>query len=343
MKKNNNKKMLILGIFFAFVLILGGCFNKVNLNKISKKLSTYDIQLEYSSNNTVNATQTLNYLNNTGTTLNDIKFHLYATAFSEDATNKPVSTLNQNTAYPNGVNYGIYLVTKVMYNNSEIVPVYENTDKDILAIQNIELKKNKNVNIYFEYTFTLPNVNHRYGYGENAVNLANFYPIACVYENGWDTSGYHSNGDPFYSDTANYNVSITYPSTYKVAHSGYEVSTQNIDDTKIKTTAKALVVRDFALVLSEKFEVIQDTVNDILVKYFYYDDENAEYSLSTACLALSTFSNMFGNYPYTTFNAVQTNFVHGGMEYPNLIYISDAIDSLENYQNVIIHETAHQW
>jgi aminopeptidase N len=43
------------------------------------------------------------------------------------------------------------------------------------------------------------------------------------------------------------------------------------------------------------------------------------------------------------FNVVETNFVHGGMEYPNLVYISDAIDSVEDYQNVIIHETAHQW
>jgi aminopeptidase N len=31
------------------------------------------------------------------------------------------------------------------------------------------------------------------------------------------------------------------------------------------------------------------------------------------------------------------------MEYPNLVYISDAISNVQDYQNTIIHETAHQW
>ena len=65
--------------------------------------------------------------------------------------------------------------------------------------------------------------------------------------------------------------------------------------------------------------------------------------MSTACLAISTFNRIFGKYPYSTYSVVETNFVHGGMEYPNLVYISDAIGSIEDYQNTIIHETAHQW
>ena len=40
---------------------------------------------------------------------------------------------------------------------------------------------------------------------------------------------------------------------------------------------------------------------------------------------------------------VETNFVHGGMEYPNLVYISDAVTDYLDYKNVIIHEIAHQW
>ena len=43
------------------------------------------------------------------------------------------------------------------------------------------------------------------------------------------------------------------------------------------------------------------------------------------------------------FSIVETNFVHGGMEYPNLVMISNEIESQDDYLNVIIHETAHQW
>lgn len=341
------KILKIVAISFCILFItpiLSACSNKINIDKIAKTLSVYDINLEYNDNNHIVATQNVSYINKTGTTLNNIKFHLYATAFCEGATNKPVSSLNENSAYPNGISYGTFEITKVLVNNKEITETYENEDKDILVVNNIDLKNNKKVNIYFEYNFKLPNINHRYGYGENTVNIANFYPIVCAFhENSWDTSSYHSNGDPFYSECSNYNVTITHPTDYVVAHTGVETKIENVAENKTKLYTSAKVVRDYALVLSKKFEVIEDKVDDVLVKYFYYDDESPSYSLNTAVTAIKTFSNMFGKYPYSTFNVVETNFVHGGMEYPNLVYISDAIDSVEDYQNVIIHETAHQW
>ena len=58
--------------------------------------------------------------------------------------------------------------------------------------------------------------------------------------------------------------------------------------------------------------------------------------------ALKTFNRLFGEYPYKTLSIVKTNFVHGGMEYPNLVYISDETEGAD-FQNVIVHEIAHQW
>lgn len=40
---------------------------------------------------------------------------------------------------------------------------------------------------------------------------------------------------------------------------------------------------------------------------------------------------------------MQANFIHGGMEYPNLVYISNSVTNYTDYKNVIIHEIAHQW
>ena len=34
------------------------------------------------------------------------------------------------------------------------------------------------------WRLTLANVNHRTGVAERAVNLGNFYPVLCVYEDG---------------------------------------------------------------------------------------------------------------------------------------------------------------
>ena len=343
MRKKVSVIITLLSFALIFSSLFSGCKKDINLDKIGKSLSVYDINIEYLDNNTLFANQTTTYKNNTGTDLSDIKFHLYATAFSENKTNKPVSTLNQDSAYPNGIDYGTYEITSVKVDDVNITPTYEGLDNDILVISNIEIKNKKSLNIYFEYTIKLPNIHHRYGYGENTVNLANFYPIACVYNNGWDTSSYHSNGDPFYSDIANYNVNITYPNNYIVAHTGYQTNNTSLDSNRKILSASAKCVRDFALVLSTKFNVIEESVDNVLVRYYYYNDTSPEYSLNTACTAISTFNNLFGKYPYSTFSVVETNFVHGGMEYPSLVYISDAISNVQDYQNTIIHETAHQW
>ena len=102
-------------------------------------------------------------------------------------------------------------------------------------------------------------------------------------------------------------------------------------------------MRDFALVCSEKFLTKSGEIDGVKVNYFYYGDQNPDQSLETAKKSIKTFNELFGKYPYSQLSVVEANFVHGGMEYPNLIYISDACSSYEEYTNVIVHETAHQW
>ena len=40
---------------------------------------------------------------------------------------------------------------------------------------------------------------------------------------------------------------------------------------------------------------------------------------------------------------MKTPFIYGGMEYPNIVFISDSIDDESEYLKVIVHEIAHQW
>ena len=65
--------------------------------------------------------------------------------------------------------------------------------------------------------------------------------------------------------------------------------------------------------------------------------------MAVAVDAMNTFQNLFGEYPYEAVNVVQANFCFGGMEYPNLVLIADAVDDKETYKYVIVHELAHQW
>ncbi|MDR1917802.1 MAG: hypothetical protein LBQ05_02330, partial [Christensenellaceae bacterium] len=154
------------------------------------------------------------------------------------------------------------------------------------------------------------------------------------YDNGWQTHSYSSNGDPFYNDLYNFDVTLNAPENYIIAHSGEEISYRRY---------RAYAIRDFAMVLSKSFKILSATIDGTAINYYYTNDNTPEIALQTAVKAISYFSREFWRYPYTTLAVVQTDFLHGGMEYGSLVYISADIDSeTVSYQTVIVHEIAHQ-
>lgn len=336
----------IMAFFFFVVACFGftACASpsEKELKKASKNLSCYTMDIEYDENHSISVRQDVNYVNSSDINMDKIYLHLYPRAFAENVKNKPVSTLNIKKAYPNGTSYGNIEIEKMSVNGNECDPVYSGDDNDILVVETGKLKPNDSIKLSFNYEVTIPNCNHRFGYGDNVVNVANFYPIVAVYDGEWNLDPYHANGDPFYSDMANYNVSIKVPEKYTLANTG-KVEKETSENGIKKYDIKAIAVRDFAFCLSDKFSVVSEKYQNVDIKYYYYDDVNFSQSLKTAVDSIKTFNKLFGTYPYSTFSVVKTNFVYGGMEYPNLVMISDAYNDYKDYQNVIIHETAHQW
>lgn len=341
-------KKKIVALLFLFVCVpfsVVGCStkNEKEIKKASKNIDEYNIDVEFEEYR-LSAKQTTTYINKSDDVMDELYLHVYPQSFRRDALNSPVGKLYTKKAYPNGESYCDFTISKITVNGTEHGVYYTGSDDDILQITLDDgVYPNDKISLYFEYNMTLPNVLHRFGYGENTVNIANFYPIMCVYENGeWIIDGYNSNGDPFYSNLSNYNVTFSAQSEYELASTGELLSkstTNGVNQFKINARA----VRDFACVLSKKFDVVSDRVGETTVYYYYYDDPTPRDSLKAGTDALQTFSEKFGEYPYKTFSIVKTNFIHGGMEYPNLVYISDAVTDVSDYKNVIIHETAHQW
>lgn len=338
------KKFLCFSLLFLFSFLFVGCSGL--LENQSKNISCYSMDIVYDDNEkTLTVNQTYEYKNNSEYTTDKVCFHLYPNAFREGSVLKVVSLESHQLAYPNGTSYGHIEIISVLDNNqNNFEYVIDGYDENILQVNLKEkLYPFDSVTIVMSYKVFLPNINHRFGYGDSAVNLANFYPIACVFEDGaFNISPYSSNGDPFYSDMSNYDVTISYPDNFVLASSGIQNKTTIHNGVKT-TEISGKVLRDFAMVLSCKFEILTGEYEGIKVNYYYYNDENAQKSLETSVLALKTFYETFGEYPYTQLSVVKTNFVHGGMEYPNLVYISDAINDYKSYTNVIVHEIAHQW
>ncbi|MGN0788229.1 MAG: M1 family metallopeptidase [Candidatus Onthoplasma sp.] len=339
------KKFLCLILVLFVVFSCASCKKKDNLIDLGKDKTNYEISINVDdSDMSVLANETVTYINDTNQVIKNIKFHLYPQFFEQGKTDCIVPSTKLNSAFPYGMSYSNFEVCRVIENEHEQTVLYEGENDDILSVPlTNSLLPNDKAIIQIEFMFSIPNCAHRLGYVENTINLANFYPIVCVFENGeFNTSPYNANGDPFYSNMANYQVSVTANKDFVLATSGKQED-ETISGDKSTTTFSAYMVRDFAIVLSKDFQVKTTTINDTAISYFYFDDECADASLKAGVDSLSTFSNLFGSYPYPTFNIVQTNFVHGGMEYPGLIMISASIEDQNDYMNVIVHETAHQW
>lgn len=342
------KKYLKIAVF-ALIIVVSSIFvgckgKKDNIDDMSVGLSNYCIDIEYDDNNkSLYATQTINYVNNSDALLSEIYLHLYVANFCRGAKNVPVEEMYKAKAYPNGESYASMNIIRVKLNDSDVCPNYEGEDNDIMKIELTDkLEPTTEAKIYIEYSITLPNVSHRFGYTDNGVNLANFYPVVCVYdENGWSKNPYHFNGDPFYSDMANYYVNFACDSSFVCAFTGS--ASKVLDGNTAYYSINSVCIREFSIMMSKNFQTLTKENSEVEYTYYYLEDETPDKALQCAIDSINTFSELYYPYPYKYYNVVQSSFLYGGMEYPMLVLISDAIENYDDYLNVIVHETAHQW
>lgn len=328
--------------FFCFF----GCDAQKEIKKISKNLSEYDIEMNFNEDDmSVNFVEKVNVLNDTDVSLYSLCFNFYPRAYSEDSLVKPWTAKNEGKVFPNGVNFGDGQIESVFVDGKQVSFSFVGENMNAFGFDlEKELCQDDRVLVEIKGSVKLPCCTHRFGYYNGSVNLGNFFPILAIYEKGdFITQPYFSTGDPFYSDNANFAVSFSFPNKYSFQSTGEIVSENTNGSTKI-IQAKANVVRDFAISLTEKAVSASESVDKTIVTYQGYEgDENIKQNLETAVKALKFYNKIFGKYPYKTLTVVKSPFVHGGMEYPNIVFISDSVTEKFDIAKVIVHEIAHQW
>lgn len=344
--KTKIKKLLCLLLILFVLFSCSACDDfGVDVSKKAKNLSTYNINATLNDDaKSLTGDLKLDYINPYEVVMKELRFNLFGSAFREDAVIKPCSKLNEDKCYPNGKSYGDMKILKVEVEGRLVEVQIGGEDNNILIVPFFEeLYPGGKIQIKINFLLLLANNTHRLGYYEDNINLGNWFPIACVLENGkFFECVYYANGDPFYSEVANFRVKLTYVSSYVAVGSGVVVD-EVVSENFIQKTFEAKCVRDFALVLSKNFEVSSQKLEHTTINYYGYKGDEKEQYLTVAVEAYQTFCRLFGNYPYKELNVVKTSFVHGGMEYPNLVMISDSITDEEFYKTVIVHEIAHQW
>lgn len=309
--------------------------------KTENERCVYEIEAQYDeTTQTLDAQMDFTFVNDTDTEISQLKFNLFGNAFRKDAKFRPVSSGHTASAYYSGLNYGEMNIKSVEGQVLEWQICGQ--DENILSVT---LSKgvfpNEKCELEIEYSLLFAKINHRTGVTKRAVNLGNFYPQLCAYDNGFYECEYYSAGDPFYSECADYNVTLSLDSDFVVASSGVlKDKRAKGDDTQYKY--ELISARDFCFVFSKDFQVISEKIDGVEINYYYYADSNANDSFETGKKCIEYFSDAFGAYPYKNYSIVQTGFCYGGMEYPALSMISDSLSKINN-EYTIAHETAHQW
>jgi hypothetical protein len=191
---------------------------------------------------------------------------------------------------------------------------------------------------------------------DNILALAHFYPMFAVYDDqGWHTELTADHGDETFADMSFFLVQVIAPEDQVLVTSGIEVNRESNDGQQSLTYA-AGPVRDFYLVASDDFEVVQEQVGEVLLSSYAPSGllEGAQIALDVTADSLRSFSNRFGPYPYSELDIVTTPTDALGIEYPgiyaNALRIYDlagsAAGGISNaglIESVSAHETAHQW
>ncbi len=333
-----------IGVLLTLALLvsgfLGGCNGCVGCQKQPKVASRYEISVEYvPESGTLTGIEKCTFENGTENALSVLKFQLYPNAYREDALYKPVPTAQTASAYYAGESYGEMVVSSV--NGAKSWEVMGEDENILYVYLEKPLYPDDKVVLDIAFMVRLAKVNHRTGITENTVNLGNFFPILCGLKGEFYECAYYAEGDPFYSDCADYTVTVKTPKEYVVAASG-TVTAQRVLERKKETSFSLSSARDFALVLSNDFAVLEKEVNGTEIYYYHCGNENAELYLNAACEAFAYYEKTFGNYPYESYSLVETGFCMGGMEYPALVMLSDSLEGVDGVR-VIAHETAHQW
>ncbi len=189
-------------------------------------------------------------------------------------------------------------------------------------------------------TVSIPDCAGRFGHADGVFMLGNVFPLPALWQDGaWRTDPFAPIGDPFLSECMNWHVTLTVPEGYTVAAPAAGTVERGVH------TFEALVMRDFALVISDAFVTRQATESGVMISAVARTKEEADLMLRYARQALQSYAARWGAYAYPTFTVAEAVFPYGGMEYPGLVMIGrDMIASGgQVLEYTVAHETAHQW
>ncbi len=335
-------------------------FTKGLSNKALKDVrpvSDYNINVKYDAEiKKIKVAEKIIWRNLTKFSTSEIYFHLYANAYKSNKTlfakqyfldENSRTHLDIKSFKVNGTE------RELLFVQPDVQNIHDSTVAKVIL--NNPVLPGDSVQMEFDYSLKIPKSVKRFGYapGTDFALISQWFPKPGVFENGkWNCHQYFPSLN-FYSDFADFNVSIVAPSNYKIAATGVLNGVKE-NGKKREWTFVQNGVHDFAWAVAD--EVI-DTVryfnghpNKIKVELFLYpaDEKYIERIFKTVFNSLNFYAKNIFSYPYEKITVVDVppTSRSGGMEYPTLITVGGQLFSppfTHQPEKLTAHEFTHQF
>jgi len=289
--------------------------------------------------------------NNSTANWDELYLHLYPNAFNNWKWDKKAKPLKA----------GYIKIEKLELNNRNVKYEVDNTILKITLPK--PLSFNESAKLKIDFQLFLPQGGLRLFQKGSTAFLAQWYPIVAVYdEKGWHTDPYTNIGDPFYTIVSDYDVYLQVPKNFNVISSAeddtdsiYSVLTTDEKENAYKTVyLKQENIRDFAVVISEEFNLKKVLENNTEINLWYplelkNNEQDLQTLLNVAKQSLNFYSEKIASYPLSELDIILADTGYGtlGMEYPGLVtsemYYVNKSGEKTLAKNVVAHEIAHQW
>ncbi|MEI6764552.1 MAG: M1 family metallopeptidase [Bacteroidota bacterium] len=342
---------------------------------------TISVSLNDSSHE-LDATERIDYTNNSPDTLHEIWFHLWPNGYADKHSAMSEQFLSQgngNFYFADNDDLGSIDGLKFRVNDTSARYEFDARNKDICVLHlNRPLCPGRKITVTTPFHVDIPDVRFsRMGHHGQAYYITQWYPKPAVYDNnGWNTFPYLDQGE-FYSEFGTFDVTLTLPQNYVVAATGDLISplseldwldsiarrplpatpSKKVTDEVIPESSvltKTLRyhqenIHDFAWFADKtyqvrKSEVVLPSGRKVTTRVFF-NNKNAKLwdkAVNYVNRSVSYYSEKVGEYPYNVCSAVENPSYGGGMEYPTITLIGDAGSAL-SLEEVIVHEVGHNW
>jgi hypothetical protein len=366
-------------ILFVCILISGS----LTAQSYWQQQLRYTIQAELNdTEKSINGFETIVYKNNSPNTLDFIWFHIWPNAYKHDSTSLMKQIHNDKERSKKEAVSGFGSIEGLAFKvndqpaqtEAHSNPQYIDVIK--LLLQN-PLLPGDSITISTPFKVMLPPYFSRSGHADGEFMACQWYPKPAVFDQtGWHEFPYLDMGE-FYSEYADYSVTLRIPSAYVVGATGTLLTKDELDlyksigsrnvakrkkkpatykpsgDSQMKTLQySAKQVPDFAWFADKNFVIQYDTIllpsGKVIDAFSYYHNKKKTIwnnSIDYIKDAVKKYSRWIGEYEYPVVQVVEgpENNSSGGMEYPMITLITSPDAKVETLDAVITHEVGHNW